>query len=294
MLRSLVVAVSLAAAGSAIAVPLDHSGAPQPNLNPMGHYGLNVPVKQGLKALTPDGWAVYVHRDAKLPASVSWQQADTWASALQTFSDLSNLPVTIDWNSRSIYIKPEGAMPAATLASSSRPATHKPAHDTAKAATPAVSMEPVFREAAQTHGFTVNWAADTVTAAAPAVKGLTADNAFRQLAAAVEGKASVTVDMVTKVIDVKRGSAKPVVKEVPPALVLNVREGQLMSTALATLADEAGWTLRWEATEDFEAASASRIQGADLRAILEKALPHMGLAADRYPDSKVIVVRPRG
>lgn len=305
MLRTLVVAMSMMAAGASHAIPLDHSGSPQPNLNPMGHYGLNVPVKQGLKALTPDGWAIYVHRDAKLPASLSWQQADTWVSALQTFSELTGLPVTIDWNSRSIYIKPLGMTP--TAAEASKPAT--PVADTAvkssdsaalkpvqlPAALPNVSMETVFRDSAVTHGFSVNWATDAIKVqAAPDVSGLTAEGTFRKLAAAVEGKASVTVDMVTKTIDVQPGAAKLAVKEVPPTLVLSVREGQLMSTALAELSTKAGWTLRWEASEDFEAASASRIEGSDIRVILEKALPHMGLTADRYPDTKAIVVRPRG
>lgn len=305
MLRTLVVAMSLMAAGAAHAIPLDHSGAPQANLNPMGHYGLNVPVKQGLKALTPDGWAIYVHRDAKLPASLSWQQADTWTSALQTFSDLSALPVTIDWNSRSIYIKPLGT--AQAPADAVTPATliadigTKPSSEAAAKSAPlpegvpSVSMEPVFRDVAVAHGFSVNWASDAVkAAAAPDVSGLSAESAFRKLAAAIEGKASVTVDMTTKTIDVQPGAAKLTVKEVPPTLVLAVREGQLMSTALAELSTKAGWTLRWEATEDFEAASASRIEGSDIRVILEKALPHMGLTADRYPDTKVIVVRPRG
>jgi hypothetical protein len=44
MFRSIVVAVTLAAAGCASAVPLDNTGVPQTNLNPLGHYGLNVPV----------------------------------------------------------------------------------------------------------------------------------------------------------------------------------------------------------------------------------------------------------
>lgn len=298
MLRTLVVAMSLLAAGASHAIPLDHSGAPQANLNPMGHYGLNVPVKQGLKALTPDGWAIYVHRDAKLPASLSWQQADTWVSALQTFSDLTALPVTVDWNSRSIYLKPVGMALTPTdngvpdtLAAKQAPA---PASKVAASA-PSVSMETVFRDAAVTHGFSVNWASDAVkVAAAPDVAGLSAEGAFRKLATAIDGKASVTIDMVTKTIDVQPGAARLAVKDVPPTLVLTVREGQLMSTALAELAAKAGWTLRWEATEDFEAASASRIEGSDIRVILEKALPHMGLTADRYPDTKVIVVRPRG
>lgn len=294
MLRTIVVAMSLMAAGASHAIPLDHSGAPQTNLNPMGHYGLNVPVKQGLKALTPDGWAIYVHRDAKLPPSLSWQQADTWVSALQTFSELSALPVTIDWNSRSIYIKPLGMTPApAEVAKAAGEAAVKPVQ--LPTALPNVSMEAVFRDAAVAHGFSVNWATDTVKViAAPDVSGLSAEGTFRKLAATVEGKASVAIDMVTKTIDVQPGTAKLVVKEVPPTLVLAVREGQLMSTALAELSAKAGWTLRWEASEDFEAASASRIEGSDIRAILEKALPHMGLTADRYPDTKVIVVRPRG
>lgn len=329
MLRSIVVAVTLAAAGYASAVPLDNTGVPQTNLNPLGHYGLNVPVKQGLKAIAPDGWAIYVHRDATLPISLSWQNTDTWVSALQTFSDQSGLPVAIDWSSHSIYIKPVGsaaptdAKPESSPAKPESPpakpevadagcescaAQSAPSLDSAKTlptanqlatASPGVqkvsaariSMEPAFRAAAVAHGFSVNWASDPILLeAAPDVSGLSAEQAFRKLAEAIDGKATVTLDMVTKTVDVQPGSGKLVVKAVPPTLVLAVREGQLMSSALAELAKQAGWTLRWETDQDFEASAASRIDGADLREVLERVLPHMGLAADRYPDSKVVVV----
>lgn len=117
MLRaSLALAVLAAVSSLAQALPVEHSGAPAKNIAPIGHYGLDVSAKRALKALTPEGWGVYLHKDAKLPESISWSHTDTWLSALQTFSDRSGLRVEIDWDANAIYIKPptmsSGAGPA--------------------------------------------------------------------------------------------------------------------------------------------------------------------------------------
>jgi hypothetical protein len=113
MLRaSFALAVLAAFSSLAQALPVEHSGAPAKNIAPIGHYGIDVAAKRGLKALTPEGWGVYLHKDAKLPESISWSHSDTWLSALQTFSNRSGLRVEVEWDANAIYIKPP-SMPSA-------------------------------------------------------------------------------------------------------------------------------------------------------------------------------------
>lgn len=307
MRRSLVALALLAALPNiSHAAAVEHSGTPLSSLPALGHYGLDVPAKRGLKALTPEGWSIYLHKDAKLPGFVAWTPTDTWLSALQAVSDKSDLTVSVDWNSRSIYVKNAAEAPLhvpiveslmATTTQERQP-TANAAPTSASTASPSsttaskpIALETAFRDAAAEHGYSVNWAAGPLEAAAvPSLEGLPIAQAMEKMATLVSGKASVTVDTVTRTVDVLPGKGAYKVASAAPQVVLTIQEGGLMSLALGSLATQAGWTLRWEAPDDFEAAAESTLSGADFRAVLDKALVRMGLQAEWYLASKVAVV----
>lgn len=90
---------------SAHAAGLEQVGSAQPNPALMKGYGVDVPVRTALRQVVPDGWELFVHKQAALPASLSWKVDEPWPSVLARFSAPSNLAVKIDWDKKSVFVR---------------------------------------------------------------------------------------------------------------------------------------------------------------------------------------------
>jgi hypothetical protein len=109
--RALVLALVLAFGGSAIAATLEQLGVAESAPASLQTYGVDVPVKTGLKSLLPDGWQIFVHRSAQLPETVSWSVGQTWTQALSVLAEKHGQAVLIDWTERAVYLRsPEVAL----------------------------------------------------------------------------------------------------------------------------------------------------------------------------------------
>lgn len=109
--RALVLALVLAFGGSAFAASLEQLGAADSAPAGLQTYGVDVPVKTGLKSLLPEGWQIFVHRSAQLPETISWGVDQTWPQAFEAIAHKHALSVLVDWNERAVYVRsPEVAL----------------------------------------------------------------------------------------------------------------------------------------------------------------------------------------
>lgn len=104
----LTLAIVLAcSAWGAAAKSYDQVGAPPAELPALGSYAMEgTSAKAGLRQVVPAGWQVLVHKAAVLPPSMTWSAGDTWTQALQRFAQDNNLSVLVDWDKRSVYLRP--------------------------------------------------------------------------------------------------------------------------------------------------------------------------------------------
>lgn len=90
-------------------------GAPPGPLPRLSSYGVDVPTKAALKALVPEGWVIFAHRDTELPEAVNWKAGDTWPQALGDMASTRGIAVKLDWGQRAVYLSPaESVAVAAT------------------------------------------------------------------------------------------------------------------------------------------------------------------------------------
>lgn len=82
--------------------------------------------------------------------------------------------------------------------------------------------------------------------------------------------------------------AEPVVAQ---AFVLELAQGERLSSAMERMLLSINWRLVWRAPMDLEAEAPVRIEGASLSEVLERVLPELGLAADLYNPSRTAVIR---
>lgn len=109
--RALVLALVLAFGGSAFAASLEQLGVADSAPASLQTYGVDVPVKTGLKSLLPDGWQIFVHRSAQLPETISWGVDQTWPQAFEAIARKHALSVLVDWSERAVYVRsPEVAL----------------------------------------------------------------------------------------------------------------------------------------------------------------------------------------
>jgi len=102
---------------SAHAADLEQVGTPQRNPALMKGYGVDVPVRSALRQVVPDGWELFIHKQAALPAGMSWKVDEPWPQVLARFSASSNLAVKVDWDKKAVYIRtPEIARSEAAAA----------------------------------------------------------------------------------------------------------------------------------------------------------------------------------
>lgn len=77
----------------------------------------------------------------------------------------------------------------------------------------------------------------------------------------------------------------------PKPYALRVAVGQSLQDGLHAMLKEHGWSLRWEHRNDLTAGFPLSLDGSGVRDVLSKVLPRLGLNAEIYSDSKLVVVR---
>lgn len=84
----------------------EQEGFNHQTITPMNSYGMAVPVVTGLKSAIPSGWQVFIHEKAELPKTVYWNLGDPWLKVFSNLADKENLSVLVDWDKKSIFIRP--------------------------------------------------------------------------------------------------------------------------------------------------------------------------------------------
>lgn len=77
----------------------------------------------------------------------------------------------------------------------------------------------------------------------------------------------------------------------PVTVKLTVLKGESLANSLKTFFMSQGWDLQWKASSDLQADYPVSIEGADGKEVMKKLLPHLGLVADFYTQSKTVVIR---
>jgi hypothetical protein len=77
----------------------------------------------------------------------------------------------------------------------------------------------------------------------------------------------------------------------PASVKLTVLKGDSLANSLKTFFLSQGWDLQWKVNSDLQADYPVSIEGADGKEVMKKLLPHLGLIADFYNQSKTVVIR---
>lgn len=119
-------------------------GAPLTPPAALGTYGLDTPSRPGLKALTPPGWQLMVHKKVVLPSTVSWAADQTWLQAVGATAQKAGAVALVDWTTQTVYLQPapsqEGRPAAASLVAPAAPAVPATPAATSRAAVPATEV----------------------------------------------------------------------------------------------------------------------------------------------------------
>jgi hypothetical protein len=83
----------------------------------------------------------------------------------------------------------------------------------------------------------------------------------------------------------------PAVAPGPRELVLDIKQGETLSTSLERFFKKEGWRLEWKVGTDLKAGSNMTLKGAGVAQVLDQLLPRLGMAADLYNPSKLAVIR---
>lgn len=132
--KLLAVAVLTLLSGSVFAA-VEYTGTPDAQIPLLKTYGVDVPTKNGLKSVLPQGWTLLINKTVTLPELMSWKPGDPWTQALEDVAIKNNLALKLDWSSKTVTIQTPDAGKIAKATTSS-PAVVTPA------AAPAVASAP--------------------------------------------------------------------------------------------------------------------------------------------------------
>lgn len=130
------VLMSLACTAAHAQAAVKEIGAPLTPPTAMGTYGMDTPSRAGLKALTPPGWELMVHKKVVLPSTVSWSADQTWLHAVGVAAQKAGAVALIDWTTQTIYLQPAPSQENPPVAA---PATPPVAAASPSAAAPAAA-----------------------------------------------------------------------------------------------------------------------------------------------------------
>lgn len=105
MKHKLILAALTLASASAFAIPLEIVGKPLEAYGHMQADGNEVRTKAALREIIPNGWRTLVHKEALLPATISWKNGQPWPSVLEKMAIQNELSVTLDWANRRVIIR---------------------------------------------------------------------------------------------------------------------------------------------------------------------------------------------
>jgi hypothetical protein len=312
-LAPLVAGVSLALFSSTILAQSDtaRNHTDQSYVVPIG--GQDVPVREGLQSVLPEGWYFYIKPATPLPSSLSWKAGDNWTSILESMAHDKGLALSFNWEEKGLVIraadKPPQVenTPTALLSATplGKPATattvetaalqksnaSAPAPDASRrTAEPAIKMpisiaipgkvptqpEAVGAQVAEPHTETraPQQAAD-FTPARPTLASavIPAPDAFAARATPALHTAS-------------SAASSPVMAMVKPAPVplepLVIHAGQPVKVALSQYLKTQGYALEWNAPRSPVAGRELRFDGDSVTEVLGEALGPNGLRAEVY------------
>lgn len=103
-LRATVIAIGLAASMPLLA-SFEQNGSPK-YVFQVQYAAFAKPTKQALRELIPNVFEVYIHKDSKLPETMSWHAGQDWVSIAKQLTWSGDLQLRIDWQELAVYIRP--------------------------------------------------------------------------------------------------------------------------------------------------------------------------------------------
>lgn len=97
--------ISVSVAFSVQAATLESHGRPDPKIDLMSSYGVNVATRQGLRTVIPAGWQLFVHKSVELPSVMSWKVGDPWTKVLSDFAANNSIAVLLDWEKKTVLLR---------------------------------------------------------------------------------------------------------------------------------------------------------------------------------------------
>lgn len=207
-------------------------------------FGSDIPLESAAKQIVPDGWNVDYGEGVDKAATVSWSSADSWQGALS--AAVKKKGYSAQFGSNTVVISKE-ARPSRAKASSSRsvrPYASSPKPSKVQKAAPRSPAKATPARADATSqgggGFNIR--------------------PYRPSQGAKPGH-----EIVTKGdFEPYSGSA-----EVVRQSLFGVHSGQMLHTALASWAEQAGWKLIWESDYDYRIGSDASFGGEFIEAVTD-------------------------
>jgi len=234
-------------------------------------FGSDIPLESAARQIVPEGWTVDFGEGVDKNAAVSWSSAPDWQSALR--SAVSKKGYSAQFGSKTVVISKSApsAAPAPVSSKPSRPYSSSPSPKKAQQAKPA--PKPAARRPVEVNPGHQGGGGFTIRPYRPDVQA--------------EGAPK---DIVTKGdFEPYDGSAK-IVRQA----LFSVHEGQMLHSALASWAEQAGWRLVWESEYDYRVHSAANFGGDFIDAVtklvdaMSDARP--ALTVNFYKGNNVLVV----
>jgi hypothetical protein len=97
-------------------------GVPTGNLEPLKGFAKDLPLKNVLEQLVPNGWVVKKAqgKEINLAQTVSWTGQQNWIEALNEISVKNNLDITVNWNTKEITVA-QGTLSSNSVSPSIQP-----------------------------------------------------------------------------------------------------------------------------------------------------------------------------
>jgi hypothetical protein len=322
-LAPLVAGVSLALFSSTILAQSDtaRNHTDQAYVVPIG--GQDVPVREGLQSVLPEGWYFYIKPATPLPSSMSWKSGDKWTSIVESMAHDNGLALSFNWDDKGLVIRaadkpaqvePTVGFPAAPLvrpatatatkqpATIEKPGASAPDTDAARPTAEPPYKTPVFvapvtaPTQTEASGPTVVAAPvkrteslpDTGTMASQKAEASTPSRPAQATAlvpALATGSTRATPTLHTSPLAAVSPGVARLKPEPLPLEPLVIHAGQPVKTALSQFLKAQGYELEWNAPPGPVAGRELRYDGDSVTEVLGEALGPEGLRAEVYQTS---------
>lgn len=197
--KLLAVAAFTLLSGSVFA-SVEYNGTPDAQIPVLKTYGVDVPTRNGLKSVLPQGWTLFIHKSVTLPEQMSWKPGDPWTQALEDMAQQQDLLLKLDWDRKTVTIETREVAAA----------------EKAKQQAPVAAAKPVVMESAvQAPAEPVLKKAEAVSAP---VRVAVAQSATPKITPITPSTQKVVVEPIAPVAQPVVGASAPVLRqEVKPA-----------------------------------------------------------------------------